>query len=75
VGWVYYKRGLYDLAIREFMDSLIKLPQNPSVNYHLGMAYYKNGDAEQARTYLEKALNISDSFDGAQEAKQVLVGL
>jgi Tfp pilus assembly protein PilF len=39
------------------------------------MAYYRKGDPEQARTHLEKALNISDSFDGAQEAKQMLAGI
>jgi tetratricopeptide (TPR) repeat protein len=72
MGWVYYKKGLYDSAISEFTDSLAKIPENPSVNYHLGMAYYKKGDPEQARTYLEKALKISSSFDGAQKAKQVL---
>jgi len=75
MGWVYYKKGLYDSAIGEFTECLAKLPENPSVNYHLGMAYYKKGDPEQARTYLEKALSISNSFDGAQEAKQVLAGL
>jgi tetratricopeptide (TPR) repeat protein len=75
MGWVYYKKGLYDSAIGEFTESLAKLPENPTVNYHLGMAYYKKGDPEQARTFLEKALSISDSFDGAQEAKQVLAGL
>jgi tetratricopeptide (TPR) repeat protein len=75
MGWVYYKKGLYDSAIGEFTESLAKLPENPTVNYHLGMAYFKKGDPEQARTYLEKALNISSSFDGAQEAKQVLSGL
>ena len=75
MGWVYYKKGLYDWAIGEFTKCLAKLPENPTVNYHLGMAYYKKGDPEQARIYLEKALNISNSFDGAQEAKQVLAGL
>jgi Tfp pilus assembly protein PilF len=39
------------------------------------MAYYKKGNLEQARAHLEKALNISGSFDGAQKAKQVLAGL
>jgi tetratricopeptide (TPR) repeat protein len=75
MGWVFYKKGLYDWAIGELSESLAKIPQNPSVNYHIGMAYFKKGNPEQARTYLEKALNISNSFDGAQEAKQVLAGL
>jgi len=75
MGWVYYKKGLYDLAIGEFTGSLSKIPENPTVNYHLGMAYYKKGDPEKARIYLAKALNISSRFDGAQKAKQVLSGL
>jgi tetratricopeptide (TPR) repeat protein len=75
MGWVFYKKGLYNSAIGELSESLVKIPQNPSVNYHIGMAYFKKGDPEQARTYLEKALNISNTFNGAQEAKQVLAGL
>jgi tetratricopeptide (TPR) repeat protein len=75
MGWVYYKKGLYDSAIGQFSDSLAKIPQNASVNYHLGMAYYKKGDPGQAQTYLEKALSISENFDGADQAKQVLAGL
>ena len=75
MGWVYYKKGLYDSAISEFSDSLAKIPDNPSVNYHLGLAYFKKGEHEQARTYLEKALSIDENFDGAQEAKKVLADL
>jgi len=38
MGWVYYKKGLYDSAIREFTDSLEKIPDNADVHYHLGLA-------------------------------------
>jgi tetratricopeptide (TPR) repeat protein len=72
LGWVYFKKGLYDSAISEFSDSLQKIPDNAIVNYHLGMALYKKGDADNARSQLEKALSLSQNFDGAEEAKKVL---
>jgi tetratricopeptide (TPR) repeat protein len=75
LGWVYYKKGLYDSAIGEFTDCLEKMPDNPTVIYHLGMAYYKKGDHEKARTELQKALQLDKSFSEADEAKRVLAGL
>ena len=72
LGWVYYKKGLYDSAISEFNDCLQKLPDNATVIYHLGMAYYKKGDSEKARSNLEKALSLNKKFSGADEAKRVL---
>ena len=38
LGWVYYKKGLYDFALGELSQALEKLPDNPTVRYHLGMA-------------------------------------
>ena len=75
LGWVYYKKGLYDSAIGEFADCLEKMPDNPTVIYHLGMAYYKKGDLENARAELEKALQLDESFSGADEAKRILAEL
>ena len=72
LGWVYYKNDLYDLAIGEFSDALGKLPDNVDIVYHLGMAYYKKGDKERARTELEKALSLNQNFAGADEARKVL---
>ena len=75
LGWVYYKKGLYDSAIGEFSDSLTKLADNPVVNYHLGMAYYKKGDTAKAKEQLEKALNLQADFPGSEEARRVLAEL
>ncbi|MDL2321324.1 tetratricopeptide repeat protein, partial [Desulfosarcina sp. OttesenSCG-928-B08] len=72
LGWVYYKKGLYDSAIQEFMASLEKMPDNPTVIFHLGAALFKKGDTEKAKSLLEKALKLSDQFDGADEAKKIL---
>jgi tetratricopeptide (TPR) repeat protein len=43
LGWIYYKKGLYGNAVQEFSDSLEKLPENATVNYHLGAALLKKG--------------------------------
>jgi tetratricopeptide (TPR) repeat protein len=72
LGWVYYKRGLYDSAIAEFADSLEKLPNSASVHYHMGLAYAKKGDAASAKEHLKKALELDANFDGAGEARRVL---
>jgi tetratricopeptide (TPR) repeat protein len=75
LGWVYYKKGLYDSAIAEFKASLAKAPENPTVAYHLGLAYAKKGEPDKARTELERALQLSDKFDGAADAKKALAEL
>jgi Tfp pilus assembly protein PilF len=36
------------------------------------MAYYKNGEKENAKRELKKALELDPKFHGAEEAKEVL---
>ena len=72
LGWIYYKKGLYDNAIREFADSLGKIPENAVVHYHLGLAFYKKGNKDGAKAELEKALSLNEKFDGADEARRIL---
>jgi tetratricopeptide (TPR) repeat protein len=75
LGWVYFKKGMYDLAIGEFSDSLAKIPDNAAVIYHLGIAYYKKGDTARAKEQLEKALSIEENFPGSDEARRILAEL
>jgi uncharacterized protein HemY len=75
LGWVYYKKGLYDSAIGEFKASLSKAGENPTVAYHLGLAYHKKGEAEKARAELQRALELSGSFEGAEQARKLLAEL
>jgi tetratricopeptide (TPR) repeat protein len=72
LGWIYYKKGLYGNAAREFSDSLEKLPENATVNYHLGAALFQKGEKPRAKTYLEKALALDKDFDGADDARRML---
>ncbi len=72
LGWIYYLKGSYLNAIAEFEDSLTQNPDNPVINLHLGLAYYKNKQPRKAKGFLEKALNISQNFKGAEEARNIL---
>ena len=72
LGWIYYKKGLSTLAIESLSNSTTRQPDNPSYNYHLALAHHQNGDKEQARKLLEKALKSNANFDGAAEAKKLL---
>ncbi|RPJ81589.1 MAG: tetratricopeptide repeat protein, partial [Deltaproteobacteria bacterium] len=72
LGWIFYKKGMYDAAIAELKASVEKIPENASVRYHLGLAYMKKGEKALAKKELAEALRISEEFDGADDAKKVL---
>jgi uncharacterized protein HemY len=64
--------GQQEEAIRLMKDAVAKAPEVPVLNYHLGVAFFQSGKGTEARTYLSKALKTSDSFEGRQEAEQIL---
>ena len=47
-------------------------PDNPAILYHLGSVCFETGDKALARANLETALQISQNFEGAEEAKKLL---
>jgi tetratricopeptide (TPR) repeat protein len=75
LGFVYYKKGLYDSAISEFKDSLKKIPDNAMVRFHLGLTYYDKGDKDRAKAEFKKALDIDQKFEKADEARRILSSL
>jgi len=52
-----------------------KLPDQPLILYHLGMAYHKNGNRDLAIKALDRALKIDPKFQGADEARSTLNAL
>ena len=72
LGWVRFKMGQQDEALRLMKDAVAKSPEVPTLNYHLGMAYYQSGKTAEARAYLSKALKSAEAFQGRQEAEQIL---
>ncbi|MDF0675133.1 MAG: tetratricopeptide repeat protein [Nitrospira sp.] len=72
LGWVRFRMGQPEEAIRLMKDAVAKSPDISVLNYHLGMALFQSGKRTEARTYLLKALKNSDSFEGRREAEQAL---
>ena len=75
LGWVYVKRGLPALAIAPLGEAIKKNKTNPLYHYHLGMAYAKSGDNDNARASLQRALQLSAAFPEAADARRTLESL
>ena len=75
LGFIYYKKSLPALAVPALRASVESDPNNPSYQYHLGLAYVLAGDKVQARQSLAKALALKPQFDGAKDAQSVLDSL
>jgi tetratricopeptide (TPR) repeat protein len=55
LGWVFYRKGVYDTASRYLKDAFSKDP-TPRREFHLAMSYIKLGDRELGASTLEAAL-------------------
>src|SRR3989442_1335799 len=75
LGWILYNRGVYQRSLVLLKESAAKLPENPEVQYHLGMAALKVGDTETARKSLAAAIAAPANFVGKDEARQALAQL
>lgn len=75
LAWILYKRGDYQQALSLLQESAGKLPDNPEVQFHLGMTASMMGQTEVARTALEKAAHAAVDFPGKDEAQRRLASL
>lgn len=75
LGWAYYKKGMHDMAVAPLAESVKLDATNPTYHYHLGLAHVGTGDRIKARASLAKALEISSTFKGADDARQKLASL
>ena len=69
LGWIVYKRGDYQQALPILQDSAEKSPDNPEIQFHLGMAAYMMGQLDLAKAALRKAANATEDFGGKEESK------
>jgi tetratricopeptide (TPR) repeat protein len=72
LGWILFKRGEYGNALRLLEESAGKLPDQPEIQFHAGMAHYMLGDETAARLALQKAADANADFPGKDEARQRL---
>jgi len=72
LGWVHYKRKSYSLAIAQFKLALDNRPEDQTIQYHLALALYDNGDKQEAVEVLGKALAEDGKFDDREKAEGLL---
>jgi tetratricopeptide (TPR) repeat protein len=60
LGWVYYRQGRFDEAVRELEKAVRVLPSDAEVRFHLGSAYLEVGDDLRAKIEFRKALACED---------------
>jgi tetratricopeptide (TPR) repeat protein len=72
LGWILYKRGDYQQALTLLQESASKLPEEPEVQLHLGMAAYVMGQTDLAKVALRRAAGSAKDFEGKDESKRRL---
>jgi tetratricopeptide (TPR) repeat protein len=72
LGWILFKKGDYDNALRLLQESAGKLPNMAEIQFHAGMAHYMMGEEGPARLALQKAVDATADFPVKDEARQRL---
>jgi tetratricopeptide (TPR) repeat protein len=76
-GWIEYRRGNYDEALASLEAAAAGLPDDPLVQFHLGMTYAALKRSAEAHATLGKALELAGKSPLPQfdEARRVLADL
>lgn len=75
LAWAYYKNGIYNSAIDLLREATKSVPQNPTYQYHLGLAYQKSNQAELAKASFQRALALDPKSPRAAEIREALTEL
>jgi len=74
LGWVLYKMGRYEEALRELRIAVQTAPETAELRYHLAATYAKLGRTQDALVELEKALTLKPNYEPAYKLQQELKG-
>lgn len=72
LAWVYYSKGTYASA-RDLLEEAVKAaPDDPAIQYHLGMTYNKLSDPANALIHLKKAASLAPDSEPGKDAQKAL---
>jgi len=72
LGWIFYRKGLYDSAVK-YLERANSVKQQGAVwKYHLAMAYAKAGDVGRGRATFEDALKLNPRLPEAKIAQEIV---
>jgi len=63
VGWVEYRLGNFEAAVRHLERATELRPHDPTINDHLGDAYWRAGRRHEARFQWRRALSLNPEKD------------
>lgn len=69
LGWVYFRKGLYDKALKELKKAVELAPDDPAIVEHLGDVYLKKGSYGKALEAYEKAISLKNAETERLERK------
>lgn len=72
LGWVLYRIGEYEEAVRHLERAVQLRPQDPVINDHLGDAYWRVGRRNEARFQWDRALSLEPDEDLAPKIEAKL---
>ena len=72
LGWICYRKADYPRALSMLTQSAAGLPNDPEIQYHLGMVRYALGQETSSRMALENSLKGEKDFPGKAEARRRL---
>ena len=74
VGYALLKNGRGAEAVKVLEQAVQHLPADPTVSYHLGLAYHLAGQRAKAQQALQKSLSLGEGPD-AKSARELLAQL
>jgi Flp pilus assembly protein TadD len=77
LGWVFYRLGRYEEAVKPMLRAVELTPDDPVINDHLGDVLWKVGRKREAEFQWRRALSFgpSDDLDLDRVRKKLEVGL
>ena len=69
LGWAFYHKKVYASAINLFKEAVKQQPESPLYNYHLGLAYARNGQVSLAQRQLD---HLKPNSTEAEDLKRTL---
>lgn len=73
-GWVLYKLGRYEEALKELRIAVQTAPETAELRYHLAAVYAKLGRKDDALVELEKALALQPGHAPSRKLRAELTG-
>lgn len=72
LGWIYYKRQLFESAVPLFQQAVKEQPDHAVYHYHLAATLSKEGKKDQAKAELSHALKLDSALRNRGDVKDLI---